>query len=119
MATAETPNVVSNGIEVVSVRRNLEPRVVHAHRLGLTAIGARRERWWHVVRQIQSLERKVDGLLDLIGEGALERKTFEVDEEDRRETRQREPLRGLAQDLTMGTVPTRKTCSLVDNSAIA
>ena len=118
MATAETPNVVSDGIEVVSVWRNLEPRIVHAHRLGLTAIDARREGWWHVVRQIQTLEWEVDVLLDLVGKGALEREPFEMDEEDRRETRQREPLRGLAQDLAVGTVPARKMYSLVNASDI-
>ena len=118
MATAETPDVVSDGIEVVSVWRNLEPRIVHAHRLGLTAIDARWEGWWHVVRQIQTLEREVDILLDLVGKGALEREPFEMDEEDRWETRQREPLRGLAQDLAVGTVPARKMYSLVNASDI-
>lgn len=86
MPTAQAPKMIRNSIQIIFIRRSLLPRIIICilHRR-LSTINTGRERRGHVVRQLEALEREIDVLVDLVGEGALEGEALELDEQDGRE----------------------------------
>lgn len=103
MPTAQCAEVVRYPIQVVSVWRYLCSRIVS--RQLQSHIDARRQWRRHIVGQIETPYWVVDKCLNLVRKVALRRKSLQVYEEDRRETRQRQVLGCLPKSLAMRAVP--------------
>ena len=49
-------------------------------------VHAGRQWWWHVVREIQAAQGKIDEFLKFVGKRALEGETLEMDKKHGRQT---------------------------------
>jgi hypothetical protein len=91
MTAAETPKVIGHGIEIIPVGGQLRPWVFGRYRvwaIQYAFVDTRRERGRHIVSQVQCLHGKIDKGINLIRPPAFERKSLQVDDENRRETGQ-------------------------------
>lgn len=71
----------------------------------LSTINTRWKRRRHVIRKIQALQWEVNVLVDLVGEGALEREAFELDKQDRWQAGDGELLGSFAEDFAVWAFP--------------
>ena len=103
MPGAQRPKVVRHTVQIVSIWRELAPRVVR--RELRAARCARRERRGHVVGEVEAAERELDERLDLVREEALGGEPLEVDQQHGWQARERQPLRRFAECLAVRAVP--------------
>lgn len=104
VTAAQRSEVICDAIQVILVRRSLRSRVVS--RQLLPAVVHTRWEWWgHVVGEIEILQWIVDEGLDFVREVPFGGESLQVDQEDRRQPRQRKRLRCFPHRLAMGTIP--------------
>ena len=78
----------------------------------MSADDARREGRGHVVRKVKTLEREVNHSLDLLREVPLDGEALEMNEEDWRQSGERQELRRLSQRLAVRAVPVTRRLSI-------
>ena len=83
MPGAQRPKVVRHTVQIVSIWRELAPRVVR--RELRAARRARRERRGHVVGKVETAQRELNEGLNLVREKALGGEALQMDEEYRRQ----------------------------------
>ena len=83
MPGAQRPKVVRHTVQIVSIWRELAPRVVRRE-LRATRC-ARRERRGHVVGKVETAQRELNEGLNLVREKALGGEALQMDEEYRRQ----------------------------------
>ncbi len=70
--------MIGHAIKVISIGGYLSARVVKVDWYRALSVNIGRKWWWHVVCEIQRLQRKVNKSLQLVCEWALRSEPFEV-----------------------------------------
>lgn len=106
MTRREGAHLLADGVEIVKIaRRRFRYRV--AQDLRILSSLLRPQRRCDELTHVETVEREMNGRIDLVAEGTFKLEAFEVDDEDGREAGEGELFGSFARHFAARTIPVR------------